>query len=207
MSEIYGITLLGVVEKPLTPGKIAASSSSATCRRRLRPAAPPGGRPDLPARRDRRRAAQRRVRGLLPAQGGTGDRPHQRRRGARALAPSPARHRRARRFDSIGALEASDSGLINELTRIMLSKKAALCCGNWRTPSRRWTATVSVNLSLKSLADVDDRRARHPNWCASSCLDPRHMVLEVTESAADDQHRQSAGEPRPAAHERLRPVD
>lgn len=73
-----------------------------------------------------------------------------------------------------------DSGLIDTLTWAMLKKSAAVC--------RRWQAsgleaTVSVNLSLKSLEDV--RLARCvTDLVRAQDLEPRHMVLEVTESAA-----------------------
>lgn len=73
-----------------------------------------------------------------------------------------------------------DNGLIDELTWVML-EKASACCRTWR--ARGLDATVSVNLSLKSLSDnkLADRIA---DIVRSLNIEPRHIVLEVTESAA-----------------------
>jgi len=175
MSKMYGVTLLGVVEKPLTPQKLRPLIE------RYLPAAP-----------ERRRAAgpiftlDEIVAGLRndefepffqpKVELATG-----RVKGAEALARwRHPRHGIVAPAAFIGALEASDGGLIDELTRIML-KKAALCCGNWRAAGV--DATVSVNLSLKSLADVTIAE-RVTELVRQQSLDPRHMVLEVTESAA-----------------------
>jgi EAL domain-containing protein (putative c-di-GMP-specific phosphodiesterase class I) len=73
-----------------------------------------------------------------------------------------------------------DNGLIDELTWVMLRKAAALCSG-WRAAGM--DMTVSVNLSLTSLgdlhlADLVTEQVRSQN------LEPRHIILEVTESAA-----------------------
>lgn len=73
-----------------------------------------------------------------------------------------------------------DNGLIDELTWVMLRKSAALC-STWRAAGM--DMTVSVNLSLKSLGDMHlaelvTEQVRSQN------LEPRHMILEVTESAA-----------------------
>jgi EAL domain-containing protein (putative c-di-GMP-specific phosphodiesterase class I) len=73
-----------------------------------------------------------------------------------------------------------DNGMIDALTWVMLRKSAA-CCLAWRDGGL--DATVSVNLSLKSLADV--RVAdRVTDLVRGQNLEPRHMILEVTESAA-----------------------
>ena len=78
----------------------------------------------------------------------------------------------------LGPLEAH--GMIDELMWVMLRKGAA-CCSAWLGAGLE--ATVSVNLSLKSLGDV--RLAdRVTELLRSQKLEPRHMVLEVTESAA-----------------------
>lgn len=73
-----------------------------------------------------------------------------------------------------------DNGLIDELMWVMLKKSAAFC-STWRNAGLE--ATVSVNLSIKSLGDpkLADRVTA---LVCSQNLDPRRMVLEVTESAA-----------------------
>lgn len=78
----------------------------------------------------------------------------------------------------IGPLEAHDR--IDELTWIMLGKSAALCSA-WH--SAGLNATVSVNLSPKSLGHghLADRVTQ---VVRDQGLEPRHMILEVTESAA-----------------------
>ncbi len=73
-----------------------------------------------------------------------------------------------------------DNGLIDALTWAML-RKAAAFCRSWRAAGL--DATVSVNLSLKSLADVQ-LAERVTELVRSQNLEPRYMVLEVTESAA-----------------------
>lgn len=73
-----------------------------------------------------------------------------------------------------------DGGLINELMWSMLSKSAELC-SIWRASGP--DVTVSVNLSFKSLTDVD--LADHvTDVVCSQNVEPRHIILEVTESAA-----------------------
>ena len=73
-----------------------------------------------------------------------------------------------------------DNGLIDELSWVML-RKAAAVCSNWRSAGLE--ATVSVNLSLKSLADTQ-LAERVTALVLGENLEPRHMVLELTESAA-----------------------
>jgi len=180
MSKMYGVTLLGVVEKPLTPGKLRQ-----LIERHLPVSAAP----------ERRRATgpsftlDEIVAGLRSDEFEPFFQPKVelatgRIKGAEALARwRHPRHGIIAPGAFIGALEAGGSGQIkelDELTRIML-KKAALCCGNWRAAGV--DATVSVNLSLKSLADVTIAE-RVTELVRQQSLDPRHMVLEVTESAA-----------------------
>ena len=73
-----------------------------------------------------------------------------------------------------------DGGLINELMWSMLSKSAKLCA-MWRASGA--DVTVSVNVSFKSLIDVD-LADRVTELVRSQNVEPRHMILEVTESAA-----------------------
>ena len=72
-----------------------------------------------------------------------------------------------------------DNDLIDELSWIML-KKAAACCSRWR--SEGLDASVSVNMSLKSLIDTE-LADRVINLVAAENLDPAHMLLELTETA------------------------
>lgn len=72
------------------------------------------------------------------------------------------------------------SGKIDELTLLML-EKAALACRAWR--ERGMELTVSVNLSLVSLADTM-LASRITETVRSAGLDPRYMILEITETAA-----------------------
>lgn len=78
----------------------------------------------------------------------------------------------------IASMEAS--GLIETLTQVMV-KAAARNCKQWRDSGL--DVTVSINLSLKSLHDVTvaDRLA---GLVGQQGLEPRHVVFEVTESAA-----------------------
>ncbi len=80
--------------------------------------------------------------------------------------------------DFIALLEKS--GGINELTYHMLERSAQTCCG-WHEKGFEWT--VSVNLSLVSLTDVM-LADRITEIVRSTRLDPRHMTIEITESAA-----------------------
>jgi len=76
--------------------------------------------------------------------------------------------------------EMENNGLIDQLTWKML-EKAAQRCREWM--GRGLDATVSVNLSLKSLSDSG--LADHvTELVAAQKLSPKNMVLEITESAA-----------------------
>lgn len=78
----------------------------------------------------------------------------------------------------IGLLE--DNGHISELTWVMLAQSAR-DCRNWRDAGL--DLNVSVNLSVKQLADPAIADAI--TWqVTNQGLDPRHMILEITESAA-----------------------
>ncbi|HLL12040.1 MAG TPA: EAL domain-containing response regulator [Rubrivivax sp.] len=71
-------------------------------------------------------------------------------------------------------------GLVDELTWSMLRSSAGWCA-RWQTAGI--AATVSVNLSLTSLADVQ-LADRVLAIVREEGLQPQHVVLEVTESAA-----------------------
>ena len=72
------------------------------------------------------------------------------------------------------------SGKIDALTLLML-EKAAGACRVWR--ERRLELTVSVNLSLVSLTDTT-LADQITQAVRSAGLDPQHMILEITETAA-----------------------
>ncbi len=175
MSEAYGINLLGVVEKPITPGKLEAlitlHNPAQAHRGRSKTAGPtftleeiaaglknnefePFFQPKVELATGRVKGAEALARWRHPQHG--------------IIAP----------YAFIGPLE--DNDLIDELAWVML-RKAAAFCRSWRSAGLE--ATVSVNLSLKSLTDT--RLAdRVTELVLSENLEPRHMVLELTESAA-----------------------
>jgi EAL domain-containing protein (putative c-di-GMP-specific phosphodiesterase class I) len=175
MTEAYGIELLGIVEKPLTPTKLEALID------KHRPVAATAARP---------RAASPSFTLAEIAEGLKNDEfePFVQPKiemasgqvvGAEALARwrHPA-HGIVAPFAFIPLLEQHD--LIDELSWVMLRKSAALC-RLWRAAGI--DASVSVNLSIKSLGDVQ-LAERVTGIVHDQGLDPRHMVLEVTESAA-----------------------
>ena len=175
MTEAYGIKLLGIVEKPLTTAKLEAlirlHDKSAVAAARPRPAGPsftlaeivaavaneefePFYQPKVEMAAQRVRGAEALARWCHPTLG--------------TIAP----------FAFIPTLE--EHRLIDDLTWLMLRKSAAQCS--------RWRATglelsVSVNLSLVSLSDLQ-LADRITDIVRGQNLDPRHMVLEITESAA-----------------------
>ena len=175
MSEAYGINLLGVVEKPLTRAKleplIKLHKLAQVERGRPKTAGPtftldeiaaglrndefePFFQPKVELATGRVKGAEALARWRHPQQG--------------IIAP----------YAFIEPLE--DHNLIDELAWVML-RKAAAYCSSWRSAGLE--ATVSVNLSLKSLTDI--RLAdRVTELVLSENLEPRHMVLELTESAA-----------------------
>jgi len=178
MSEVYGINLLGVVEKPLTPAKLLPLLGSY-----MPPAEPrPGNRtsgltftPDDVVQGMHNNEFEPFFQPKIDLATGQI-------KGAEAL----ARWRHAKLgivtpYAFIKPLE--DNGLINELTWIIL-EKAAVLCQNWRATGV--DATVSVNLSAKSLGDVTIADRATQIVCDQG-VKPSHFVLEVTESAAATQ--------------------
>jgi EAL domain-containing protein (putative c-di-GMP-specific phosphodiesterase class I) len=172
MSEAYGITLLGVLAKPLTPEKLSAVIELHR-RARIPPrSAGPGlTLDDIGAglRNDEFEAFYQPKVELA-----TGEI-----KGLEALARW--------RHKSHGLLTPEafvkpleEGGRINELMWIML-RKSAEACRTWRASGL--DATVSVNVSAWSLSDVHlaDRIAE---LVREQGLEPRQMVLEITESAA-----------------------
>ena len=175
MSEAYGINLLGVVEKPLTRAKleplIKLHKLAQVERGRPKTAGPtftleeiaaglkndefePFFQPKVELATGRVKGAEALARWRHPQQG--------------IISP----------YAFIEPLE--DHDLIDELAWVML-RKAAAFCSTWRSAGLE--ATVSVNLSLKSLTDIQ-LADRVTELVLSEKLEPRHMVLELTESAA-----------------------
>jgi EAL domain-containing protein (putative c-di-GMP-specific phosphodiesterase class I) len=175
MTHAYGVNLLGVVEKPLTTAKLEA-----LLRLYGRPTSESGmanaGAPiftleDIAAGLKNDEFEPYLQPKIELATGSV--------IGAEAL----ARWRHPQRgivgpYAFIQLLE--DNNLIDELTWIMLGKSAALCSA-WRATGAE--ATVSVNLSFKSLGESHVAE-RVTDLVRAQSLDPRHMILEVTESAA-----------------------
>jgi EAL domain-containing protein (putative c-di-GMP-specific phosphodiesterase class I)/AmiR/NasT family two-component response regulator len=173
MSEAYGIKLLGVVEKPLTPAKLVP-----LIKLHMAPQAEPD-RPLSPTFTLEEIAAGLKNDEFEPFFQPKVELATGRVNGAEAL----ARWRHPRQglvapYAFIKPLE--DNGLIDELTWVML-RKAAAFCGTWRATGV--DASVSVNLSLKSLGDVKIA-GRVTELVGSQNVEPHHMILEITESAA-----------------------
>ena len=175
MSEAYGINLLGVIEKPITPAKLepllklhnaapaqAPRPGSADLSFTLAEIAgglkndefEPFFQPKVELSSGRVKGAEALARWRHPQKG---------------IVPPSA---------FIQTLE--DNGLIDDLAWVML-RKAAASCAAWRRAGLE--TTVSVNLSLKSLTDTH-LSERVTELVAGESLEPRHMVLELTESAA-----------------------
>lgn len=173
MSEAYGIVLLGVLEKPLTPEKL---SSAIALHRLAAPQALISPRPQLsldeieeglandefePFYQPKVELATGRITGFEALA--------RWRHGRLGLLPPSA---------FIQTLE--ESGRIDELMWVML-RKSSTACGAWRTGGLQ--ATVAVNVSATSLGDVQVAD-RITALLAEEALDPRCVVLEITESAA-----------------------
>lgn len=174
MTRAYGINLLGAVEKPATPQKLLELLN----RRRQLPDA--GIKPSNAVSEPF--IAEAVERGLYEPffqpkiDLATGNLV-----GAEAL---------ARLRDSSGLFVPPDvfvpmlenNGLIDGLTWIML-RKSAEACVHWQQQGLGNDISVSVNLSLKSLVDtaLADRLTK---IVTDTGLQPRNMILEITESAA-----------------------
>jgi len=76
--------------------------------------------------------------------------------------------------------QLEQSGKINDLTFIMLEKAAAACR---QLLQRGQALSLSVNISLTSLTDTT-LASRITQVIRNAGIDPRHIILEVTENAA-----------------------
>jgi EAL domain-containing protein (putative c-di-GMP-specific phosphodiesterase class I) len=172
MARAYGVSVIGAIEKPVTAAKIAAVlaryappaavADTAMAMPSLEEAAAgmAGGeflayfQPKVDLHDDRFRGAEAVARWRHPARG--------------LLPPS----------QFVPLLDSAPH--VDELTRLML-RQAALVCRQWR--SAGVDATVSVNVSLASLNDLDVADRLNEVVHAQGIL-PREAVLEVTETAA-----------------------
>jgi EAL domain-containing protein (putative c-di-GMP-specific phosphodiesterase class I)/CheY-like chemotaxis protein len=175
MTEAYGIKLLGIVEKPLTPDKL----HDLVKLHRVAPATQARGPASAPPFTVEEIAEGLRNDEFEPFFQPKVKLTTKEVHGAEAL----ARWRHPQRgivgpYAFISLMEQHE--LVDDLTWLML-RKSALMCSRWRASGL--DANVSVNLSLKSLGDVS-LADRVTQIVLDAKLDPRHMVLEVTESAA-----------------------
>jgi EAL domain-containing protein (putative c-di-GMP-specific phosphodiesterase class I)/signal transduction histidine kinase/response regulator RpfG family c-di-GMP phosphodiesterase len=177
MAKAYGVTLLGVIEKPVTRDALEAQIENyskprllSTSRTIVRGAAPeftlddvlpglaqqiePFFQPKVQLSNGRIVGAEALARWRHPMRG--------------IIAP----------YAFIPLLE--QSGNIDALTLLMLEKSAVSCC-KWRAAGI--DCSVSVNLSLTSLADTS-LADRITQLVRSTGLAPQDMTLEVTETTA-----------------------
>jgi EAL domain-containing protein (putative c-di-GMP-specific phosphodiesterase class I)/AmiR/NasT family two-component response regulator len=175
MARAYGVRLLGIVEKPLTRGKleplIELHNRAQRLINRSGVASPEFTLDEIATGLKNDEFEPFFLPKIELATGQI--------KGAEALARW--RHPQQGIVDPMAFIKPlEDSGMIDELTSVML-KSAASYCSTWRSVGL--DMTVSVNLSLKSLADVRlaDRVTR---VVRSQNLEPHHVVLEITESAA-----------------------
>ena len=173
MTRAYGITLLGAAHKPVTQDKLRALIDRFAP---PQPKAPRREAPAIPAEEIRRGLAAGEFEPFFQPKVSLAD-------GTVSGAEALARWRHPRiglvaPYAFIPAMEST--GLIDDLTWVILEKSAARC--------REWVGrgqqmSVSVNLSLKSLEEpgLAERIAER---VAGQKLDPKYVVLEITESAA-----------------------
>ena len=176
MTRAYGVKILGVIQKPITPEKLAAL---------IKLHLPAQANPNLTQTDALSFTIEEIVQGIRNDEFEPFFQPKVelasgRIKGAEAL----ARWRHPQKgivapYAFVGLLEEHDH--IDKLTWLMLSKAVDFCC-EWRTKSGL-DVSVSVNVSAKSLTDMNFAdRVTELVKCKS--LDCRNIILEVTESAA-----------------------
>jgi EAL domain-containing protein (putative c-di-GMP-specific phosphodiesterase class I) len=176
MTRAYGVKILGVIQKPITPEKLAAL---------IKLHLPAPANPNLTQTDALSFTVEEIVEGIRNDEFEPFFQPKVelasgRIKGAEAL----ARWRHPQKgivapHAFVGPLE--EHNLIDKLTWLMLSKAVDFCC-EWRTKSGL-DVSVSINVSAKSLADVNfAERVIELVKCKSH--DCRNIILEVTESAA-----------------------
>jgi len=179
MARAYGVRVLGAIAKPVTPAMLDAMIRLHA--QRVREGDSPESAPGDAARPF---SIEEIVEGLENDQFEPFFQPKVELAGGRVKgAEALARWRHPQKgivaaCEFIGLLE--DNGLIDVLTWIMLRKSASFC-SQWRAESGS-EVSVSVNLSIKSLGDVE-LAGRVTEVVRGQNLDPRHMVLELTEAA------------------------
>jgi EAL domain-containing protein (putative c-di-GMP-specific phosphodiesterase class I)/FixJ family two-component response regulator len=176
MTRAYGVKILGVIQKPITPEKLAAL---------IKLHLPAQVNPNLTQTDALSLTIEEIVQGIRNDEFEPFFQPKVelasgRIKGAEAL----ARWRHPQKgilapYAFVGPLE--DHNRIDKLTWLILSK-AVDFCREWRTNSGL-DVSVSANVSAKSLADVNFAdRVTELVKCRN--LDCRNIILEVTESAA-----------------------
>jgi EAL domain-containing protein (putative c-di-GMP-specific phosphodiesterase class I)/DNA-binding NarL/FixJ family response regulator len=183
MTRAYGVKILGVIQKPITPEKLDAL---------IKLHVPAQANQNRPGGSDLSFTIEEIGQGLANDEFEPFLQPKvllARRsiKGAEAL----ARWRHPQKgiiapYAFVGLLEKHNQ--IDELTWMMLRKSAAFC-REWRAKTNR-DVNVSVNVSVKSLGDVHFAD-RVQELVGIENLDPRNMILEVTESAATTDIRHS----------------
>jgi len=175
MARAYGVRLLGVIEKPVTleglKNLIARHEPP-----KPQPARASAGTPSFSLEQIVYGVQEKQFEPFFQAKVAVATRKVL---GAEALARwRHPEHGLVAPYAFIAQLE--QSGKLDALTLLML-EMAAGACSAWR--ERGLELTVSVNLSLVSLADtmLADRITA---IVRSAGLDPRYMILEITETAA-----------------------
>ncbi len=175
MSCAYGVRLLGVIEKPLTLERL----QEILARHKLVDIKPPRPATNIPAFTTEQILLGVRNKEFEPFFQPKVELAGGKMVGAEALARwRHPQHGVVAPYAFILPLEQSRQ--IDTLTFLML-EKSARSCHAWR--ERGFDITVSVNLSLVSLTDTTlaDRILQAVRGAG---LDPRHMILEITETAA-----------------------
>ena len=174
MAAAYGITLLGALQKPIAAGNLERLILA------HRPATPDSGERAEPAAYPIEQIAAALENGEFePYFQPKVDLATREVRGFEALARW--RHPQAGLLAPDRFIERMERhALIDGLTWQMLDQSAAACC-KWRESGL--DICVSINLSVATLADVTfaDRAA---DLVRQRKLDPRNVILELTESAA-----------------------
>jgi EAL domain-containing protein (putative c-di-GMP-specific phosphodiesterase class I)/CheY-like chemotaxis protein len=176
MSRAYGVKILGVIQKPITPEKLAAL---------IKLHLPAQANPNLTQTDALSFTIEEIVQGIRNDEFEPFFQPKVELasgciKGAEALARWRHPHKGiVAPYAFVGPLE--DHNQIDKLTWLILSKSVDFCC-EWRTKSGL-DVSVSINLSAKSLADVN-LADRVTDLVKCRNLDCRNIILEVTESAA-----------------------
>jgi len=173
MSQAYGINLLGAVEKPLTAEKLRAliGLHHSVRAKKANPADPVFTQDEIAAGLKNEEFEPFFQPKIELATGKI--------RGVEALARwRHPQHGIVAPIAFITILE--ENGQIEALTRVMLARSAEQC-RSWRNAGL--DASVSVNVSVKSLGDVHFAESM-TELVRRHHLDPRHMIIEVTETTA-----------------------